>query len=107
MTAKDEPAGCPDDADADADPALARLAEAMTRRLQAGEACDVEALDGLDPAQAGPIRDLLPTLHDLAELGRRRARDHRRGSARARAAPGDRRPPPTPPPTRPGGCNDP
>jgi hypothetical protein len=66
---------------------LAELSEKITRRLQDGE--PVEAEDYLDqyPSCAGPIRGLLPTLRDLADLGRsisRERRSRRHGGAEDR-----------------------
>ena len=63
---------------------LAELSEQITRRLQAGD--PVEADDFLDryPSCSAPIRGLLPTLRELAELGRSVSRGRRaRRSARA------------------------
>ena len=56
---------------------LAELSEQITRRLQAGD--PVEADDFLDryPSCSAPIRGLLPTLRELAELGRSISRDRR------------------------------
>ncbi|MHC5537047.1 hypothetical protein ACYOEI_02275, partial [Singulisphaera rosea] len=45
-------------------------AEEITRRLQSGESVEADAFATLDPELADPIRELLPTLHDLIELGR-------------------------------------
>lgn len=53
---------------ADQDPTLPDQAEEITRRLLSGETIDVETC-------AGSIRELLPTMHDLAQLGRSVARD--------------------------------
>lgn len=55
---------------AEPDPALAELAEEITRRLQSGEAVEADAFATLHPELADPIRELLPTMHDLMELGR-------------------------------------
>jgi hypothetical protein len=65
-------------AGADVDPALSELTEEITRRLLSGEAVDLEAYAGRHPGFAGSIRDLLPTMHELAALGRSfaRARGH-------------------------------
>jgi hypothetical protein len=52
------------------DPALAELAEQITRRLQAGDPVGADNFIDRYPALAGSIRVLLPTLHDLAELCR-------------------------------------
>lgn len=56
---------------------LAELSEQITRKLQAGD--PVEAGDFLEryPACSTPIRRLLPTLRELAELGRSISRDRR------------------------------
>ncbi|SIO58866.1 hypothetical protein SAMN05444166_5840 [Singulisphaera sp. GP187] len=52
------------------DSRLAELTEEITRRLLAGEAFDAEAYVAQHPDCAGPIRDLLPTMHHLVELAR-------------------------------------
>jgi hypothetical protein len=52
------------------DPLLARLAEQVTRRLQAGERVDADDYIDRYPARAGSIRGLLSVLHELAALGR-------------------------------------
>jgi hypothetical protein len=56
-------------------PRLAELTEEITRRLLAGEAFDADAYVAQHPDCAGPIRDLLPTMHHLVELGRIVARE--------------------------------
>jgi hypothetical protein len=49
---------------------LAALTEQITRRMHAGEAIDVEDYALRYPKLAGPMRRLLPTLRQLAQLGR-------------------------------------
>jgi hypothetical protein len=49
---------------------LAELTEQITRRLQDGEAVDLEEYARRFPRCAGPIRRLLPTLRGLAALDR-------------------------------------
>jgi hypothetical protein len=49
---------------------LAELNEQITRRLQDGEAVDLEEYARRFPRCAGPIRRLLPTLRGLATLAR-------------------------------------
>jgi hypothetical protein len=66
-------------ANPDGNPRLAELTEEITRRLQAGETFDAEAYVAQHPDCAGPIRDLLPTMHDLVELGRAVARGRQGG----------------------------
>jgi serine/threonine protein kinase len=51
------------------DPVLDRLVEELTRRLQAGEAVDFQAVAAAHPEYAGPLRRLLPALEMLADLG--------------------------------------
>ncbi len=53
-----------------ADPALAELVERLTARLQAGESVDVEAISANYPGYADRLRQLLPALEVLADLGR-------------------------------------
>ncbi len=53
---------------------LAELTEEITRRLQAGEVFDAEAYVARHSECAESIRDLMPTMHDLVELGRSLAR---------------------------------
>jgi hypothetical protein len=60
-------------------PRLAELAELITGGLLAGESLDAEAILARHPPhRADPIRALLPTMLDLADLGRDLARDRRR-----------------------------
>ena len=49
---------------------LAALVEEIANRLQAGEPVDVEAYLQDRPAQADQLREILPALQGLAELGR-------------------------------------
>ena len=51
------------------DPVLVKLVEMMTRRIQAGETVDIEELATEYPSWAGTLRQLLPALCGLAELG--------------------------------------
>ena len=53
-----------------ADPALAELVERLTARLQAGEAVDADAIAANQPEYADRLRQLLPALEVLADLGR-------------------------------------
>jgi serine/threonine protein kinase len=52
------------------DAVLAALIEEMANRFQAGEPVDVEAYLREHPAEADQLRDILPALQALAELGR-------------------------------------
>ncbi len=60
----------------ESDPALAALAEQITRQLQSGEAVDIDDYARKYPAWAASIRGLLPTLHQLVELGQSVAASH-------------------------------
>ena len=51
------------------DPALSDFLEEQTRRIEAGERIEIEALAGEYPAWASAIRDLLPALLGVAEAG--------------------------------------
>ena len=53
-----------------ADPALAELVERLTARLQAGESVDLDAISANHPEYADRLRQLLPALEVLADLGR-------------------------------------
>ena len=53
---------------------LAELTEEITRRLEAGEPVNGDDL-GDNPACAGPIRQLLPTLRTMVSLGEQVARE--------------------------------
>lgn len=53
---------------------LAELTEEITRRLLAGEAFDAEAYVSQLHECAGPIRELLPTMHQMTEVSRNVAR---------------------------------
>jgi tetratricopeptide (TPR) repeat protein/tRNA A-37 threonylcarbamoyl transferase component Bud32 len=57
-----------------ANPALDRLIEAMTEKLQAGEPVDLEGFLGQHPEHTEQVRRLLPALEVLAALGRSAAR---------------------------------
>ncbi len=50
------------------DPVLAELAEQLTRRIQAGEAIEIDHWCRLYPRWAGAIRRMVPTLRQLAGL---------------------------------------
>jgi hypothetical protein len=52
------------------DAALSARVEEIANRFQAGEPVDVEAYLGEHPAQADQLREVLPALQALAELGR-------------------------------------
>ena len=60
-----------------AGPVLSDLAEEITRRLLSGEPIDLDAYASLHPDSAESIRALLPTMHDLVDLGQSVARDRR------------------------------
>ena len=51
-------------------PALARLIDELTARLQAGEVIDADALAGEHPEYAAELRELLPALRAMADLSR-------------------------------------
>ena len=53
-----------------ADPALAELVERLTARLQAGDAVDLDAIAANHSEYADRLRQLLPALEVLADLGR-------------------------------------
>jgi hypothetical protein len=53
----------------DSDPALAEVAEQITRRLQAGQTIDEDDYVRRHPTLAAPIRLLMPAICGLAELG--------------------------------------
>ncbi len=53
-----------------ADPALAELVERLTARLHGGEPVDVDAISANHPEYADRLRQLLPALEVLADLGR-------------------------------------
>jgi serine/threonine protein kinase len=63
-------------------PALDRLVEELTNKIQAGELIDPEAYARQYPEYAESIRQFLPALEVLADLGRSTAR----GAARGRSA---------------------
>lgn len=65
-----EPGGAGGPPQADRIPRLDELTDEITRRLQAGEAFDADAYCAQYAEWAEPVRDLLPTMHDLIELGR-------------------------------------
>src|SRR5262245_17918216 len=52
------------------DSGLVELVDEFVRRRQAGESIDLESLAGHDPARVEKLRQLLPTLEKLADLGR-------------------------------------
>src|SRR5262249_45535555 len=52
------------------DSGLADLVDEVIRRFQAGESIDPDSLAGHDPHRAEHLRQLLPTLEKLADLGR-------------------------------------
>jgi hypothetical protein len=54
--------------------AIAALTEEITGRLEAGEPV-TDGDMGVDPEQAGPIRQLLPTLRAMVALGDQLARE--------------------------------
>jgi serine/threonine protein kinase/WD40 repeat protein len=58
-----------------ADPVLNAMVEEMANRLQAGEAVDPEAIARNDPERAGLLRQLLPAVAMMADLGRTLDRD--------------------------------
>jgi tetratricopeptide (TPR) repeat protein len=72
---------------ASTDQALGLLVEELTARLQAGEVVDVDAYVQAHPEHAERLRQLLPALHLLAELGHSAASGV--PSALPLAAPGD------------------
>jgi hypothetical protein len=51
------------------DPALADLVEELAKSLQAGEPVDLDALAVRHPDRAEQVRQLLPAIRILAELG--------------------------------------
>jgi len=55
--------------------ALAKLTEEITCRLEAGEPFTVRDCMEENPASAGPIRQLLPTLRTMVSLGEQVARE--------------------------------
>jgi eukaryotic-like serine/threonine-protein kinase len=67
----------------DVDPALARLAEEVTRQVLSGELVDVERLVAEQPQWAEQLRELVPTLRGLAML------DEHVDDAPMQPAPGD------------------
>jgi tetratricopeptide (TPR) repeat protein len=69
------------------DQALGLLIEELTARIQAGQLVDVEACVGEHPEHDERLRQLLPALHLLADLGRSAASGA--PSALPLAAPGD------------------
>ena len=72
-----------------ADSSLVDLVDEVIRRVQAGEAIDPDALAGDDPQRAEQIRQLLPTLEKLADLGGSATSDHTGGPpASSDAGPG-------------------
>jgi hypothetical protein len=67
----------------DVDPALAKLAEEVTRQVLSGELVDVDRLVAEHPQWADQLRELVPTLRGLAML------DEQVDDAPMRPAPGD------------------
>ncbi len=57
----------------DLDPILVGLVDEFSRRVENGEAVDVEAFAGLHPDHAERLRTLLPAIRGLAALGRSEA----------------------------------
>ncbi|WP_165233732.1 hypothetical protein [Aquisphaera insulae] len=57
---------------------LADLTEEISGRLLSGEPFDAESYIARHPSCAGPIVDLLPTIHHLADLGRTLAHGRKR-----------------------------
>jgi hypothetical protein len=57
-------------ASADADTTLAELTEEITRRLQSGESVEAATYANQHPEWVGPLSELLPTLHELVDLGK-------------------------------------
>jgi hypothetical protein len=53
----------------DIDPVLADLVEELAARLQAGEAVDVDAYARRHPAHGERLRQLLPTVRLMAQVG--------------------------------------
>ena len=53
----------------ESDPILDRLIDEIARKLQAGEAVDLDQLSGRDPERAELLRKLLPSMEMLANLG--------------------------------------
>ena len=58
-----------------ADPVLAELVERLTARLQAGEPVDLDAIAANHPEYTDRLRQLLPALEVLADLGRSTAHE--------------------------------
>ena len=58
-----------------ADPALAELVDRLTARLQDGEPIDFDAVAAQHPEYADRLRQLLPALEVLADLGRSAANE--------------------------------
>jgi hypothetical protein len=67
---------------------VAELTEEITRRLEAGEPLNGDDL-GDNPACAGPVRQLLPTLRTMLSLGEQVAREE---GSRARSKMKKKRP---------------
>jgi serine/threonine-protein kinase len=66
------------------DPVLDALVEEVANRLEAGDAVDLEAIARRDPERAEVLRQLLPAMAMMADLGRTLLRD-----AAGTGAPGD------------------
>jgi WD40 repeat protein/serine/threonine protein kinase len=67
------------DTESPADSSLAELVDEVIRRVQAGESIDPDALAGHDPDRAKVLRQVLPTLEKLADLGCSATSDHTGG----------------------------
>ena len=51
------------------DASMLELVDELVRKLQAGDEIDLDELGGHDPARVEQLRQLLPTLEKLADLG--------------------------------------
>jgi hypothetical protein len=65
------------------DPVFVQLVEQITQRLQAGEEINVREYVRRYPQWASAILSLLPTMHDLVDLGWFVDRDRRGGDSNA------------------------
>ncbi len=57
------------------DPLLGELIEEVSRKLEAGESVDLDAFIAAHPERADHLRQILPALAVLADLGRSAARE--------------------------------